>query len=263
MRTSSIVILLLLLPGCFARIHTSTQPSKVSQFQTTPIPVPPPVPDAAPVGQDVAAATFEATQAQSGVQQVLNMARTIPAAQPAVTPLSNADAHLSAAVQKLNDASGKVSTLSEGLLASEQAHKSAEASLRGDIDTLKAAAVSDGAKSAKEKSALEAENEQLRDESIRQAKARLLWAGIAMLLGAGGCIAGAFYGFLAGPKLAGLFGVVGVFLITISQLLQKIVYWGEMTAIGVCVALVVYLVWHAFHHDPLVMVPPEAKTHVS
>ena len=251
MRMTLALIFLMILAGCHRPGKSKPAPSEVQKFVMTPLPVPPPLPDPAPVAQDVTGAAGDVAVAQSNVQQVLKAAEATPAAGAAVAPLMSADSHLTTAAQKLGSATVRINDLTQQLAASETAHQNNETILKKYIDTLKTAASKDGAAAAKQVAALEKENQDLQNESIRQAKTRILWAGIALLLGCAGCIAGTFYGFVAGPKLAGFFAVGGVVLIGLSQLLEKIVFWGEVACIGGAVALAGWLVWEAFHHKPL------------
>ncbi|MFA7279115.1 MAG: hypothetical protein WC100_03375 [Sterolibacterium sp.] len=254
MKIISAVLMLLLVAGCGRKKQDKTQAqTAVSKFATSPLPIPPPTADPAPVAADVAGAANDVEIAQSSVQTVLKVAEATPAAQAAVAPLVVADTHLTAALQKLRvEAAEHIEALTEQIKASEAAREQREILMQKDIAALKAAAGKDAATTSKQILALQAENDDLRNEAMTNVQKRMYLVGVLMVLGAiGSVFASIYFGFAVGAKLAVPLGVLGVVIIGLARLLPKIALYAEWGIIAGVVSLLAYVAWHLFHHEPV------------
>jgi hypothetical protein len=216
------LLMLLLMPALFGCSHTS----KTKPWTPQTVSEPPPAPDTKPVEVEVKAG-------QSDLQEVIKVAKATPAAAPIVSKLESADGHLTNALLK-NE------TLTQQVKATVEDDRQAREVLNGNI------------KQAGETiDALTKERDELKDEAMRNARNRLMWMGILLIIGGAGSVAAFFFlGFTAGPKLAPILVMSGAFLITLSQVLQKIVFYTEVGfGIGALV-LVIWIMWHLFHHVP-------------
>lgn len=249
-----IAFALMLASGCGHSKSKASAPSQVSRWSTTPLPVPPPPPNPAPTASSIAGAKTEAVAAQTNVQQALKIAEATPAAQPVIAPLVNADAHLTAADQNLDDASKFIAELRSDLATSEEAHNKTESTLKGDIETLKKAASVDAADKEKQIAGLNAEIVRLNDAQLNKIQLWLYIIGTVMSIGG---LVGLYFsirtGFLLGHSMGPLVSFGGVVVIGFAKLLPDLAKYAEMgvVVIGVALVIVVAVVgYKALHHVP-------------
>lgn len=246
--------MLLLVTGCGRKkIPEVTKGNAVERFQTTALPVPPPVPDVAPVGQEVTSAQTDVEAAQKSVQTVLGAARVsdAPIAAQAVVPLTTADVLLSSAIQKLTTATNRITALESAIVASEQNHANVQKIMQADIERLKTDCKKDNTASNKHIEILAKENQQLKDEDLASARKRLYGIGILLfVVGAGGIVSIFALGFAPGRLIAEIALPMGAICITLASLLTKIVWWTEVGLAIAAIGVIAYGTWHAFWSEP-------------
>ena len=234
-----LALALVLCTGCGRPKTQSASDGAVSKFRTTALPVPPPAPDVEPIKVEIGGA-------QRNVQSVLNAARAsdAPIAAQAVPALTEADARLTTATALAED-------LSRLIAESERIHASIAKITQGDLSRLADACKTDGASASKQIEVLERENQKLRDEELNSAKRRLYGLGIILLLaGAGGVVSMFMLGFTPGILIAKIAVPLGAICLALASLLQKIIWWTELSlGIGAAITLAI-CVWHLFWHEP-------------
>lgn len=247
------VVLLFLLAAIGCGRKKADAPSAVSTFQTTALPVPPPIPTLVPVSNDVEGAKTDVESAQKNVQAVLSVARAsdAPVAQQAVPPLSNADTQLTSAGTKLDSAIGRIGTLESAIKASEQARESNDKARLNDIKRLEQACKLDNATSEKRINTLTKENQDLKDEDLQYAKNRLRFIGVALLLlGIGGFVSIFALSFPGGKYIGMIAFPMGVCCLAIAQMLTTIVWYAEVGMVAAALIALAVGAYHLFHHDP-------------
>lgn len=244
----------MLVSGCGRpKSKAASSGDAVDSFKSSALPVPPPPPETEPLEQDVTGAQADTVSAQKNVQTVLAAARTsdAPIAVQAVPPLSSADAKLTSAIVKLTSATQRIAALEDGIQKSEKARIEAEKIMRSDLTRLETACRDDNSESDKEIAKLQKENQELKDEDLNSAKRRLVGLGVLLLLvGAGGIVAIFMVGFKPGALVAKIAMPLGALCITLATMLQKIVWWTEVSLIVGFVLVLAYGAWHLFWHKP-------------
>jgi hypothetical protein len=209
--------------------------------------------DTKPLSDDVKAAKTSVESAHANVQTVIATAAKSNNApvQAAAKPLNSANDQLGQARAQLSAAQAKIQELNGALSTHNTARESREKVLQKQIDGLLEARREDAELNAKAMDKLTKENDDLKNEVLRQTKHRLMWIGVILtLIGVGGFVSifalsfpgGRYIGFIAAP--------MGAACITIANMLSVIVLWmeilfGAALLIGLGVAA-----WHLFRHDP-------------
>ena len=248
---TTILILSLLACGCGHSKPKTQTSTALDNYSTTPLAVAPAKPDPSPVILSAGGASQQITAALTGVRNVMQLASKIPSADVAISMLQEVESHLLTAQTNLSDAKTRIDVLQKQIDDTEAVAKQNEDTLKADNDRLKKIADDQNAASNKQIQVLQEENTKLQYEQLNRAKSILFWSGLACLLGAGAAIYSELsLGFLAGWKVAAFSGAIGAALITVSLNLNKIVWWCEAATAAALLCVVLWTLYHTFHHDP-------------